>query len=206
MKKPLASLILLVYPLLLLSCAANDSRYYPVINRAPRQNSQGFTITPPPGHGWYERHKGDSLFYLKQTSLNNYAIYTKATEIHIDPGVFQKQGFVSFVRRQKRLPQEGSRYRKCSLTIRPEKTLSPYCARYRRTYEDHGENAATTGATAADAYVMVEDGGLLCMCPDKPGVGVDMYYEERSRVGANFSSYRDEGQVFLHSLKFQQQP
>jgi len=48
------------------SVGSKNTRYYPVKQHTPRENSLGFSILPPPGSNWYEKLRDNSLIYLKK--------------------------------------------------------------------------------------------------------------------------------------------
>lgn len=178
------------------SCSSPE-RYYPVTDIAPRQNSHGFSISPPHGEGWYEKHKGDSLLYLKKTGSSDHLVYMKATEISINPNLYSDIGFGEYVRIMKKSDLPEDRYENIIFTIEPYTSISPYCVRYLRTYKDYGDNRDKNSV-----YVNVENGGMVCMHPDNPEFGIDMYYSGRSKATSDLISYRKEGDTFLNSLHF----
>lgn len=188
---------------LLCSCASpllsSSNRYFPVQNRDLRANSLGFSISPPSGSGWYEKLNDKSLYYLKKIQRDDYSIYTKATEIHLENSELEIDSFLQFVKNNKKLDTTSGHYRNVSLRITVNKDLSPLCVRYFQDYEDHGKKHLNT-----DEYIRVQKNGLLCMHPETPENGVDMFYAESFRQSPprQDQSFKDEGEFFLSSLKF----
>lgn len=185
------------YLLLLSGCSNNSNRYYPVKNLAPRENTLGFSISPPPGEDWYEKHKNNSLFYLKKTLPSSYAIYTKATEIHLDDPLLTPENILEYVKGRELKIMADSRYKNSTISLQQQQTPSPYCVRYQHRYEDHG-----MGNLTKNTFVQIKNSGLLCMHPDIPENGVEMFYQERSLSTSQPVSYRNEGELFLASLQF----
>lgn len=179
------------------SCALSGSKYYPVTDYAPRQSTMGFSITPPPGKGWFERHQEDSLYYLKKTQPQLYSIYTKATEIHVDKAFRLTKDFHEYVKSRKEFRQPPVGYRNIEFRYADIDKLSPFCVRYSNTFEDHGGQSAS-GKT----FFRVEKTGILCMHPESPQDGIDMYYMERSLSSVASPSFHKEGEQFLSSLRF----
>jgi hypothetical protein len=194
--------ILVGCSLLLCACGSLHSsysnHYFPVINRDQRESTLGFSIAPPSGSGWYEKVNNDSLYYLKNIDSDEYAIYTKATEIHLDQTPARSEDFLQFVRKQKQLDAKSSNLRNVSLKVNNELTLSPLCVRYIQGYDDYG----TRNIQHTD-FVRVQKSGLVCMHPESPRDGVDMFYVEsyRKSYTANLH-FKEEGEAFLHSLQF----
>ena len=186
--------------LLLCSCTTvYQNRYFPVNNLAQRESSLGFSITPPAGKHWYEKLNNNSLYYLKKTNQKDYAIYTKATEIHLRPEDLKADRFLAFVLKSKKLNNASGDFQNISLRIIQTKALSPLCIRYIQIYEDH--SAKYLGK---DEYVNIKNSGLVCMHPDTPRNGVDMYYVESSLKSSEnpINDLNEEGESFLKSLKF----
>ncbi|RPH41853.1 MAG: hypothetical protein EHM86_03410 [Desulfobulbaceae bacterium] len=183
---------------LMSACAKPVSTYHPVTDDTPRQSTLGFSITPPPGVAWYERHNKESLYYLKKTRPKLYSISTKATEIHVDKVFHQKSDFHDYVKSRKALSQAPTRYRNIEFEFTDITELSPYCVRYENKYDDHGEQKSM-----GQPYVRVKKTGIFCMHPDFPLNGIDMFYQERSLSSSREPSFQKEGEQFLSSLQFQ---
>jgi hypothetical protein len=185
------------------SCAAPFSsysnHYFPVINREQRASSLGFSIAPPTGVDWYEKKNNNSLYYLKKINTDNYAIYTKATEIHLGNSELESNRFLQYVKNDKKLNVTAGDYRNISFRYTLDTALSPLCIRYAQDYEDHSSKNLKK-----DEFVRVKKHGLVCMHPDTPENGIDMFYVESFKQSqtAEDQSYKDEGEVFLSSLKF----
>lgn len=184
--------------LLASACAKPVSKYYPVTDCAPRKSTLGFSVTPPPGKEWFEKHKEESLYYLKRTQPRLYSISTKATEIHVDKAFQMKKDFYDYVKNNKELARPPESYRNIEFNYTDMNDLSPYCVRYSNTYEDHGGQNAS-----AQTFVKVKKTGILCMHPESTQNGIDMYYLERSLSSAQEPSFQKEGEQFLSSLRFQ---
>lgn len=192
------TLALLVSAALLNGCTVAGDVYYPVKEAAPRHSTLGFSVCPPPGKGWYEKHKDDSLVYLKQLSPSTYSISARATEIHVENEFRLQQEFYQYVKKHKEYRKMPAQYRNVQFRYSNMAGLSPFCVKYQNTYEDHTP-APEPGAT----YYAVKRSGIICMHPESPRDGIDMYYLERS--AATFSesqSFENEGERFLSSLKF----
>lgn len=190
-----ARLIPIVF--LFVGCAMPGNSYYLVTDTIPRHSTLGFSISPPPGVGWFERHKEDSLYYLKRTSPQSYSIYTKATEIHVKKAFRLPQDFHEYVRNQKEYRKLPERYQNVKFRYADIDELSPYCVRYSNTYEDHGlVQEKNTG------FYQIRKSGIFCMHPESPQNGIDMYYLERTLSSSPEPSFMREGEQFLSSLRF----
>ncbi len=198
------SLILAVLlALSLCSCGTSyKNRYFPVKNLAQRESSLGFSITPPTGDSWFEKLNNNSLYYLKKTGRKDYAIYTKATEIHLSPNELKADKFLQFVTKSKKLCATSGNFQNVAFQIIPDNTLSPLCVRYVLTYEEHNIQQQNKYE-----YVNVKNSGLVCMHPDTLFNGVDMCYVESSLQSSKNSigKINEEGEFFLKSLKFHPQ-
>lgn len=185
------------------SCAATFSsysnHYFPVINREQRASSLGFSIAPPTGTGWFEKKNNKSLYYLKKINNDDYAIYTKATEIHLDNSELESNRFLQYVKNDKKLNATVGDYRNVSFRYSMDTELSPLCIRYAQDYEDHSSKNLKN-----NEFVRVKKHGLVCMHPETPENGIDMFYVESFKQSQTTGdqSYKDEGEVFLKSLKF----
>ncbi len=179
------------------SVGSRTGRYHPVRQHEPRENSLGFSISPPPGQNWYEKLNKDSLIYLKKKQSNSYAIYTKATEVRLDTPISAPKGVLEYVKKTKNLEVASTRYKNHRVKYYSETTASQYCVRYECKFEDHGA-ANLTG----DSFVIVKNSGLFCIQPTTPDVGIDIHYFEKSVSGTDNTSYRGEGELFLSSLNF----
>ena len=184
--------------LLLSACAKPATKYHPVSDDTPRQSTLGFSITPPPGAAWFERHNQESLYYLKKTRPKLYSISTRATEIHVDRAFHQKSDFHNYVKSRKALAQSPTRYKNIEFQFSDIDNLSPYCVRYTNKYDDHGEQSSK-----GKSYVRVKKTGIFCMHPESPQNGIDMFYQERSLSSSQEPSFQKEGEQFLSSLQFQ---
>lgn len=192
------TLMLLASVVLMNGCAATGDLYYPVKEVAPRHSTLGFSVCPPPGKGWYEKHRNDSLVYLKQLNPASYSISARATEIHVDNEFKLQQEFHQYVREHKEYRKLPARYRNVQFRYSDMTGLSPFCVKYQNTYEDH-TSARETGAS----YYLVKRSGIICMHPESPRDGIDMYYLERSAAAfAESQSFEQEGELFLSSLQF----
>lgn len=194
---------LLLFLLVLLLCSgcstmhSKNTRYYPVKHYTPRQNSLGFSISPPPGSNWYEKLKNNSLIYLKKDQPDTYAIYTQATEIVLEHPIREEQELIDYVMRNKDIDITSGRYRNYRSEYSPQTAPSQQCVRYDSKFEDHGVKNLDK-----KTFVMVKSSGVFCLHPDTPNVGIDLYYFEKSIAGAENMSYREEGEQFLSSLNF----
>ncbi len=196
-------ILVMLFALSLCSCGASyKNRYFPVKNLAQRESSLGFSITPPTGNSWFEKLNNDSLYYLKKTGRKDYAIYTKATEIHLNPNELKADNFLKFVTKTKKLQTASGNLKNVAFQIIPDNALSPLCVRYILTYEDHSVITENK-----DEYINVKNRGLVCMHPDTLFNGVDMCYVESSLHSSKKSigKTNEEGEYFLRSLKFHSQ-
>lgn len=194
-----SSLPVLLLGLSLCCCTPYSSRYHQVNNSKKRQSSLGFSIKPPSGSGWLEKLNNDSLYYLKQTRSPEYSIYTKATEIHLADPYLEAGQFMQFVKKSQELDIEAGNYRNISSQYAYDTALSPLCVRYSQRYEDHGNKTLKS-----DEFIKIRKSGVMCMHPDSPSDGVDMFYVESflQSKATGHPSYREEGEFFLSSLKF----
>ena len=192
------SLVFLVSVVLMNGCAVTGDTYYPVKEVAPRHSTLGFSVCPPPGKGWYEKHKDDSLVYLKQLSPASYSISAKATEIHVEDEFKLQQEFHQYVKKHKEYRKLPEQYRNVQFRYSNMNGLSPFCVKYQNTYEDH-----TTAQEDGVTYDLVKRSGIICMHPESPRDGIDMYYLERSAAtSSKKQSFEHEGERFLSSLQF----
>ncbi len=184
----------------LCSCGSPyTNHYFAVNNHEQRASSLGFSIAPPSGVGWYEKINNNSLYYLKKIPSDDYAIYTKATEIHLESSELQADRFVQYVKKNKSLNTSSGDYRNVSFRYTHETALSPLCIRYNQSYDDYGLKNLKK-----NDFVLIRKNGLVCMHPENPQNGIDIFYAESAvqSQGAQYLSYKDEGESFLNSLKF----
>lgn len=176
-----------------------SNHYFPVNNNNKRENSLGFSITPPAGAGWFEKLSKDSLYYLKKLNTNEYSIYTKATEIRLPAAALEAERFMQFVKETREIQVISNLYRNISSTYTVDSELSPLCVRYLQKYEDHSKKNLKV-----NDFIEIRKSGLVCMHPDTLYNGIDMFYVEsflQSKASTN-TSYREEGESFLSSLRF----
>jgi hypothetical protein len=179
------------------SVSSKNTRYYPVKQHTPRENSLGFSILPPPGNNWYEKLKHNSLIYLKKDQPETYAIYTQATEIILDHPISKENELVEYVMKTKDVDLTSGRYKNYTSQYYTKKSPTQQCVRYNNNFEDHGVKNM-----AEKTFVIVKSSGIFCLHPDTPDVGVDLYYYEKSLSGVDNMSYKNEGEQFLSSLNF----
>jgi hypothetical protein len=190
---------LLLPVMLCVCCAPTSNHYFPVTDLKERNNSHGFSITPPSGNGWYEKLNNATLYYLKKVPSSDYAIYTSATELSFADNSLKAEDLLTIVERRKQLAPTSTTLKNVTLRVVLEPQQSPLCVRYTQEYEDHGTNTEANGQ-----YVMIYKNGLVCLHPDTPNVGIDICYVESSRSSLHRSalSYKEEGEYFLNSLRF----
>ena len=176
---------------------SKNTRYYPVKQHTPRENSLGFSILPPPGNNWHEKLKNNSLIYLKKDQSETYAIYTQATEIILDHPISKENELVEYVIKTKDVDLTSGRYKNYTSQYYSKKSPTQQCVRYNNNFEDHGVKNL-----AEKTFVIVKSSGIFCLHPDTPDVGVDLYYYEKSLSGVDNMSYKNEGEQFLSSLNF----
>jgi len=192
--------LLLLALFILSSCSSvgsKNTRYYPVKQHTPRENSLGFSISPPPGSNWHEKLRDKSLIYLKKDQPETYAIYTQATEIILEHPILKEKELVEYVMKSKHLDIKSGRYKNYNSQYSTEKSPSQQCVRYNNNFEDHGMKNL-----GKKTFVIVKSSGVFCLHPETPNVGIDLYYFEKSISGADNMSYRNEGEQFLASLNF----
>jgi hypothetical protein len=197
MRNLLAKFALLAGCFSLLTACAPDTNYYPVRDHTPLVSTLGFSIKPPPGKNWYESHQSDSLLFLKLEKNKTYSLTTKATELVLNKRFSHQREFMDYVKEIKTLHQEKNRFENPSTIFTWVTSHSRYCVRYQQDYEDHGLKNLSK-----NDYVKVKNIGLVCMHPEKPEVGIDISYLEKSIASAHPPSYENEGEKFLHSLTF----
>lgn len=190
---------LLLPVMLCVCCAPTSNHYFPVTDLKERNNSHGFSITPPSGNGWYEKLNDVTLYYLKKVPSSDYAIYTSATEISLADNSPKAEDLLRMVERSKQLAPTATTLRNVTLRVVLEPQKAPLCVRYTQEYEDHGANSDANGQ-----HVKIYKNGLVCLHPDTPNVGIDMCYVESSRspLPRSALSYKEEGEFFLSSLRF----
>lgn len=179
------------------SVGSKNTRYYPVKQHTPRENSLGFSILPPPGNNWHEKLRNNSLIYLKKDQPETYAIYTQATEIIFDHPISKENELVEYVMKTKNVDLTSGRYKNYTSQYYTKKSPTQQCVRYNNNFEDHGVKNL-----AEKTFVIVKSSGIFCLHPDTPDVGVDLYYYEKSLSGVDNMSYKNEGEQFLSSLNF----
>jgi hypothetical protein len=179
------------------SVSSKNNRYYPVMQHTPRENSLGFSISPPPGNNWYEKLRDNSLIYLKKDQPKTYAIYTQATEIILESPISKEKELIEYVKKRKNGAMNSSRYKNIKFQYNAQQSPSQQCVRYNNNFEDHGVKNL-----AKETFVIVKSSGVFCLHPDTPNVGIDLYYFEKSISGADSISYQNEGEQFLSSLNF----
>ena len=179
------------------SMGSKNTRYYPVKQYTPRENSLGFSISPPPGSNWYEKLRDKSLIYLKKDQPETYAIYTQATEVILEHPISEEKELVEYVMKSKKIDIKSGRYKNYKSQYLTKKSPSRQCVRYNNNFEDHGMKNLDK-----ETFVIVKSGGVFCLHPDTPNVGIDLYYFEKSISGVDNMSYQNEGEEFLSSLNF----
>ena len=190
------TIIFLLSLLFLVGCA-EKKKYYRVISHTPRRSTFGFSIEPPPGKGWYEKHKDESIIYLKKTDANQYSLQTKATEINLSKSIQLKEEFIKYVHEKKAKTLVGTRHKNAKLDYLIEEKRSTLCVKYTVRYEDHGYKNLKK-----DDYVIIKNNGLICMHPDVPTNGIELSYMEKTLSSTHHQSYLNEGEMFLNSLAF----
>lgn len=200
MKSYAQALIILILFLFMSSCSthSNKSRYYAVKHYQPRASSLGFSIVPPPGDNWYEKLKNDSLYYLKiSKSHKRYSILTEAREIRLNRVFNSPQELLQYVEEEKAKSLVSADFKNRKVAVQLESSLSQFCVRYSKLYEDHGVEGLRDRR-----HVNVDRQGLFCLHPDNDRVGVDVSYVEKSLSNTKAKSYRNEGEFFIASLNF----
>jgi len=187
---------ILVSLFFLVGCAA-EKKYYHVISHKPRVSTMGFSIEPPPGKGWYERLKNNSLIYLKKTDANKYSLQTKVTEINLARSMQMKNDFVKHVQKNMVKTLLDTRHKNAKLNFFTEDKPSTLCVKYTYQYEDHGYKNLRR-----NEFVIVKNNGRVCMHPDVPRNGIEISYLEKTLSSSKHRSYIDEGEKFLDSLSF----
>ena len=200
MIKNIIRILRILLPLAVLSsCASDSQRYLPVFHTKPRVSTLGFTISPPPGDNWYEKVSENSIYYLKKIEPKNYFIYTRATELHFDKKFSNTDEFLKYVKSKKEVNTAPELFKNSSSFFEINNT-SGTCVSYHQQYEDH--SISPTAASKRNLFASVISNGLICVHPEKPGVGIDLFYLERKLPGSEFVSYAAEGEKFLGSLSF----
>ena len=190
-------MILFLLSLFFLVGCAEKKKYYRVRDHKPRQSTMGFSIEPPPGKGWYEKHKNNSLIYLKKTDPNKYSLQTKATEIRFSKSIQLKDDFIKYVHNRKVKPLLSSKHKNAKLDYFIETKHSTLCVKYKYSYEDHGYKNLKK-----NEYVIIINNGLVCKHPNIPTNGIELSYMEKSLSSVHHQSFLKEGEMFLNSLAF----
>lgn len=192
--------VLLSLLLLSTSCALDHNRYIPVFTSQPRISTLGFSIKPPPGSGWYEKINDGSLYYLKRLQEKNYFMYTRATEVHFNYGFSGGEAFLNYVRSQKSINNDPTLFKNTRNSYQQSDKYGS-CVRYQQSYDDHSKKEKQRNTTTP-LPTKVTTHGLICIHPDDPLVGIDLYYLERTIPGQEIVTYTHEGERFLDSLSF----
>lgn len=201
MKFYLSTLLALTLMLLLSSCSGHSSKvnYHAVKHYQPRASTLGFSVTPPPGKNWFEKLKNNSLYYLKISNSHKlYSILTQAREVKLERSFAGSQELLEYVRSDKEKSIQYADYQQGKVNAGVEISLSKNCIRYSQSYEDHGVEGLR-----GRRHVNVETQGLFCLHPDNSRVAIDVSYVEKSLSDSVSVSYRNEGEIFLASLNFQ---
>lgn len=179
------------------SSNAGDKKYYPVTNREPRVSSLGYSVVPPPGEKWLESFADQSIYFTKITDPKIQTFYTGATEIYTTKSFAAPSDFLAYVKEKKDFNEYPTRYQNTNNEYKIDTRFAPLCVNYTQRYEDHG--AKNLGG---NKFLLIASKGLICLHPDSPKVGVDVYYSERYLPNQDKISSDNEGNAFIQSLKF----
>jgi hypothetical protein len=179
------------------SCNSGEQKYDPVKDREPRISSLGFSIVPPPGENWLESFADQSIYYIKKINPEIQSFYTGATEIKTSKSFATAEDFLIFVKEKKDFNKYPNRYQKAKNEYKIDTHLAPFCVSYVLICEDH--EAKNLGG---NKFLLMSTKGLICMHPDYPKVGVDVYYSDRSVPNQEKKLLEKEGEAFIQSLKF----
>ena len=182
--------------LLAVSCPASDIGGTPLLNRDPRISSLGFSFIPPPGAHWLEKYGESSIKYLKKIDPTNGTLFTSATELHTQQRYPTPDAFKEYIRNKRKPNEVPSRYTNPLTSYALESGIAPFCVRYHEQYEDRGAK----NLNGRD-FLIVLNHGLICLHPDNPKVGVDIYYSYRYPPNVKDEGLIHEGEEFVNSLK-----
>ncbi len=174
-------------------------RYYAVKHNKPRASTLGFSITPPPGSDWYEKLEGNSLYYVKINELHKrYVILTEAREVRLRKKIKNLMEIQKYVKSEREKYLDSSGFKKPNLTVQIEEVPSEKCVRYSQHYQDHGMKGLQ-----GRSFVNVDTQGVFCLHPNNEKIAVDVSYVEKSlSSNTQVTSFSNEGEKFLASLKF----
>jgi len=181
----------------LIAYGPKKEKYYPVNDDSLRVSSLGFSISPPPGRDWYEKHLSNTLYYFKRTRENGYALTTQATELTFANESNHKGELLEYVQKHKQNACSASRYHNSTFDYSYEKIASGLCIRYQFKYDDYGSTKK-----GHYPYIEVFSEGLVCRHPLAPEIGIDLNYMEQTLPALRTPSFRNEGEKFISSLNF----
>jgi hypothetical protein len=181
------------------SCFGESSTMTPLQERGERKSSLGFSFIPPPGGGWFEDFKENTVSYLKKTDPQKYTFFTGATEYRTKMSFETPDKYLDFIKNKKSMGDSDNspRFKNSQGHYELVPSLAPFCVRYKEHFEDHGANNLN-----GRKFMIVENFGLICLHPENPTVGVDIYYSERCAANEQNQTFRNEGEEFIKSLKF----
>lgn len=192
----LGTFFLMMLILLTVSCRATDTGGAPLQDRVPRISSLGFSFIPPPGTHWLEKYGESSMNYFKKTNPTNGTLFTSATELHTQQGYPTPEVFKEFIKNKRNPNEVPPRYTNAITSYTLESGIAPFCVRYHEQYEDRGAK----NLYGRD-FLIVLNHGLICLHPDNPKVGVDIYYSYRYPPNDKDEGFIHEGEEFVNSLK-----
>jgi len=185
--------------LLIASCSEKNPTMTPLHDRGERKSDLGFSFIPPPGEGWLEDFKMNTVRYLKKTDPQKYSFFTGTTEYRTKMKFETPEKYLDFIKNKRRVidNDNSSRFKNSQGSYKLVPSIAPLCVRYEEHCEDHGAKNLN-----GKKFLILENFGLMCLHPDNPTVGVDIYYSERSLENEQNQVYRNEGEEFINSLKF----
>ena len=188
---------LLFIVVLISSCKSQEKKYYPVKNRDPRVSSLGFSVVPPAGVSWLEKSGNKTICFIKKTDPKIYTFYVGATEIYTKQIFSSSEEFLKFIKNKKDFNEYPNRFKNMKSEFKIDNRFAPFCVTYYQKYEDH--EAKNLGE---NKFLIIENHGLLCLRPESPDIGVDIYYSERYLPKEQNLLLKKEGETFIQSLKF----
>ena len=167
-------------------------------DRQPIHSTLGFSFVPPSGSGWYEKFGATGITYFKKTNPENLSFYIGAIEGKMRTAITDNNNLLEFVKAKK--DQWGSdtgRYRNITSKFVVAESVGLFCTNYELSAEDH--KAKNLGA---NKFLILRTKGVFCLHPKNKSHAVDIYYSARHIPAFDYSSFINEGETFMKSLRF----
>ncbi|MEO8441514.1 MAG: hypothetical protein ABI547_03445 [Betaproteobacteria bacterium] len=181
--------------------AAAQLHAKPITDPATVYELEGYSVTPPPGKGWFEmQHDRQQVLFGKKVDSPTHSFGATATSDLIGVKFETREQFQEYVNKLRTAEFDPARFKVIEFESSMDTTGPAWCVRYRLKHTDRN------AVLARNRTLLVEDIGVTCLHPDKRELVVDVGYSERGRAAelkSELSSgLRTEGESFMSSLKF----